>query len=194
MEFISSKAIRLIGRTMGINRLLGGALFALVAGCVNAAPPTVGVVEGSVRGDWTLYVARFIEPGEKVRIQYADRASRIDCCAQVALVGGGKKQDNIVVTDEYEDRDVWVYRIRPTASLKLTRPFVGIAVVGDAADVHGVGDLVHVVDGDKVLVASSCLSDEGVHVMLRRDKKLAAHLYLQLDYSVSPTCADDAFK
>jgi hypothetical protein len=161
-----------------------------------AQSSAIGVVKVNGKGEWNLYSVQQITSDDKIVVQYPGKADRSDCCVAVTLDGGKRKQtDVVVVTDEYGDRDVWNYKLKsPSVSIK--RPFVGIAIIDKFAHanarVHGVGsNLVHVEDDGKELIVNSCLGTEGVHVLARDGKKMSAHLYFNLGYSVKATCTDD---
>ena len=194
MVFISLTATRRIGRMMGIKGTTISAILMIVACNSFAQSSAIGVFKVNGKGEWELYTTRLITPSDKITVQYPDKAGRIDCCVTVTLDGGKRKQKEPVVTDEYKDQEVWSYKLKPQLSVKVAKPFVGIAIVGNVPDVHGVGDLVHVENGGKTLVVTSCVGTEGVNVLARDGDKLTERLYLNLGYSVSPTCTDGMFE
>ncbi len=164
-----------------------------VACGVTAQPPTIGVVKVNGKGEWQLFSIQQLTSSDKVVVQYPGKANRSDCCVTVTLDGGKRKQADVVVTDEYGDQYVWSYKLK-APPVNINRPFIGIAIVDNSvhAQIHGVGDnLVHVETGEKELTINSCLGSEGVHVLARDGKKMNAHLYLNLGYSVKSTCTDD---
>lgn len=190
MAYLSLKAIFRIGRMMGIKGAATSAMLMIVACSSFAQSSAIGVVKVNGKGEWDLYTTRLITPNDKITVQYPDKAGRTDCCITVTLDGGKRKQKEPIVTDEFKDQEVWSYKLKPQLSIKVTKPFIGIAIVGNVPDVHGVGDLVHVENGGKTLVVTSCLGTEGVNVLARDSNNLSERLYLNLGYSVSPTCTD----
>lgn len=193
MVFINLRAIHRIGRTMGIKGAISSFALMLVACNATAQPPAIGVVKVNGKGEWLLYSTQKIAGGDKIMVQTPGKSDKSECCVAVVLDGVGTKQTEVIVTDEYGDRDVLSYKVR-SPSIGIKRPFVGIAIIGDfpGAHVHGVGsNLVHIEDDGKTLTINSCLGTEGVHVMARDGKKMSAHLYLNLGYSVKSTCTDD---
>jgi hypothetical protein len=164
-----------------------------VACGATAQSPTIGIVKVNGKGEWQLYSVQKIADNDKIMVQSPGKADRSDCCVAVTLEGGNRKQTEVIVTDEYKDQDVWSYKIKPP-SVNIKRPFIGIAIIGNFAEahVHGVGsNLVHIEDDGKSLIVNSCLGTEGVHILAREGKKMSAHLYLNLGYSVKSTCTDD---
>jgi len=190
MVFISINPIRHIGRIMRIKGVTISALLMFVACNSFAQSSAIGIFKVNGKGEWELYTTRLITPNDRITVQFPDKAGRVDCCTTVTLEGGKRKQKEPVVTDEHKDQEVWTYKLKPQSSVKVAKPFIGIAIVGNIPDVHGVGELVHVENGGKTLVVTSCLGTEGVNVLARDGNNVSERLYLNLGYSVSPTCTD----
>jgi len=97
--------------------------------------------------------------------------------------------DTVVATNELTGEAPHVHRFR-LPRLWAERPFVGIAVSGRRLEVKGRAQRLTVFDGQgRLSSAITCTSQEGVHLIERRQQMERTHLYLSLGYDVeAPTC------
>jgi hypothetical protein len=172
-----------------------GAICVLLVACAHAmAQPSVmhGIVKLDGQGGVLLVTALPVPKGQDVWLQYLGPDSKPKCCQRLRgdlfkVIDPG---DAVVASNELDDGAVVVSRTSLPKGWP-TDPFLGVAVVGQHVRVRSnQGRGLTVLRGNRVLEASrTCLSQEGYHLMGKRQGVDTTHLYVALGYDLErPTC------
>lgn len=190
MAYINLNRILRIGQIMGTRMLLVGVILSFGYRDAIANSIDIGIVKINSKNEWYLFTTRKISQSDGVVVQFP-QGNIVGCCVKARPIGGSKEQMEPIVTDEFKDGEVWSYKLKPSLPAEKSRPFVGIAIVGDIVYTHRDGNLIRSRNGSNEVNVSSCLGSEGLHVLAREGVKLRAHLYLNLGYSISSNCTEE---
>jgi hypothetical protein len=170
----------------------------MLAGFAMAGNAQAGVKAAIVRlnedGASYLYSAQKISPGETVHFQLP-KNDRPSCCGRSHWKAVSLLPSEPDAVEYHSDRALYRYRL-PVTGLSTSLPFLGIAVIGNKVDVEQDGAWrVKARQAGTKTDLMLCTSQEGVHVLSRRDGKAESHLYLYLGYDIeNPTCASAIMK
>lgn len=139
-----------------------------------------GFVQGNSDGETFLYTTETIKNNDKILIQYPAKNGDIECCKTTSSVGKLAPQTD--VTDGLNGSDVHTYKL----GHQYANPFVGIAVFGAGASVRQSSSGLNI--KSRQTFVSTCLSQEGIHLLTTKGGDVKTHLYLPLGYDVTPTC------
>lgn len=156
------------------------------------AAPTFGIVSLDGNGHAYLIAAQPVSRGQEVRVEYPSAAGKAICCKVIPATSlKSIDTDQIVATNELVDQSPRIYRADIPKDWA-NAPFVGMAAYGKELKVWKSKEELKVQEGKgTVHIATTCLSQEGVHLVERVGKSERTHLYLSLGYDVErPTCQE----
>jgi hypothetical protein len=166
----------------------------LVAGAHAMAQPSVmhGIVKLDGQGSALLVTAQPVPKGQDVWLQYPGPDSKPRCCQRLRseLFKAIDPGDAVVASNEVDDGAVVVSRASLPKAWPMV-PFLGVAAVGRHVSVKpNQFKGLTVLRGRRLLEASrTCVSQEGYHLMGKRQGVGTTHLYVGLGYDVErPTC------
>lgn len=162
----------------------------LLAHGAATAQADFGMVKLDGLGHGTLITAKALDPHGAVLFQFPLPRGGTACCKKLDPSEFQRVDaDTVVATNELTGEAPHVHRFR-LPRLWAERPFVGIAVSGRRLEVKGRVQRLTVFDGQgRPSSAVTCTSQEGVHLIERRQQMERTHLYLSLGYDVEvPTC------
>jgi hypothetical protein len=179
---------------MGIRRYFMAMLGSFALAGNAQAGVKAAIVKLNEGGPNYLYSAQKISPGDTVHFQ-RPKDDQPSCCGRSHWKAATLLPSEPDAVEYDSDRELYRYRLSVTG-ISTTLPFLGIAVIGNKVDVEqdGAWRLKARQAGTKADLLL-CTSQEGVHVVSRRDGKADSHLYLYLGYDIeNPTCTPAMMK
>lgn len=151
-----------------------------------------GIIKVATSGSITLITPSSLKPSDEVHFQYLDGKSTVKCCHRLPA-RAFDKVDTPEASNEINPDALTSAKARiPQAWAN--EPFIGAAVAGSNLSVR-IGPnlgLIAAKNGSARIDAArstTCVSQEGFHLMSKSNASISTHLYLGLGYEVEkPSC------
>lgn len=137
-----------------------------------------GFVKNDPEGKTYLYTNQKIDNGEAISVQFPNANGTTTCCKLTKSKGEKLQQGG--VTDILNESRIRSYGL----DIQYKHPFIGIAVVSKSAYEITPSSVEIRSQGTTI---NTCLSEEGVHLLSRKNGLMNGHLYLHLGYEIEPS-------